>query len=337
MKYPKLLKDNDRIGITALSSGASDCIEEMDESIKNLEKNFKVFYTKDVYGDSVVSASSLERAKELDELLDEDINLIMLARGGDYLFDCLEYINFDKIVDKNTWIEGASDGTGILYVLTTKYDFATVLTTIINFMSVELSSFYLDLGKDILYCDTFKSKRRMQVQNVLNTVLDTLMRLLTPIIPHTMDELYTELGGKEKSVQLLSMPEREEVNTELLKEFELLLTLRADVLKAIEVKRGEGLIKSSQEVSLELEVVDSKVKEVFNKLSDLEQKRLFIVSDVVNTKVSEDYKQEVSNVKVSVHNGVKCERCWNRFKEEEVHDCLCERCSEAMKFYEDLE
>ena len=217
------------------------------------------------------------------------------------------------------------------------YDFSTVLTTIINFMSVELSSFYLDLSKDILYCDTFKSKRRLQVQNVLNKVLDTLMRLLTPIIPHTMDELYTELGGKEKSVQLLSMPEREEVNTELLKEFELLLTLRADVLKAIEVKRGEGLIKSSQEVSLELEVVDSKVKEVFNKLSDLEQKRLFIVSDVVNTKVSEDYKQEVSNVKVSVHNGVKCERCWNRFKEEEVHDCLCERCSEAMKFYEDLE
>ena len=217
------------------------------------------------------------------------------------------------------------------------YDFSTVLTTIINFMSVELSSFYLDLSKDILYCDTFKSKRRLQVQNVLNKVLDTLMRLLTPIIPHTMDELYTELGGKEKSVQLLSMPERETVNTELLKEFELLLTLRADVLKAIEVKRGEGLIKSSQEVSLELEVVDSKVKKVFNKLSDLEQKRLFIVSDVVNTKVSEDYKQEVSNVKVSVHNGVKCERCWNRFKEEEVHDCLCERCSEAMKFYEDLE
>jgi len=218
-----------------------------------------------------------------------------------------------------------------------KYDFSTVLTTIINFMSVELSSFYLDLSKDILYCDTFKSKRRLQVQNVLNKVLDTLMRLLTPIIPHTMDELYTELGGKEKSAQLLSMPVREEVNTELLKEFELLLSLRADVLKAIEVKRGEGLIKSSQEVSLELEVVDPKVKEVFNKLSKLEQKRLFIVSDVVNTKVSEEYKQEVSKVKVDVHNGVKCERCWNRFDEKEVHDCLCSRCNEAMKFYEELE
>ena len=56
----------------------------------------------------------------------------------------------------------------------------------------------------------------MQVQNVLNKVLDTLMRLLTPIIPHTMDELYSELAGEKKFAQLLSMPHREEVNEELL-------------------------------------------------------------------------------------------------------------------------
>ena len=126
MKYPKYLKDNDKIGITALSSGASDCVKEMDEAIKNIENYFKVLYTEDVYGDSVVSASSLERTKEFHELLDENVKLIMLSRGGDYLFDCLEYIDFDKIVDKNIWVEGASDGTGILYVLTTKYDLATV-------------------------------------------------------------------------------------------------------------------------------------------------------------------------------------------------------------------
>lgn len=218
-----------------------------------------------------------------------------------------------------------------------RYDFATVLTTIINFMSVELSSFYLDLSKDILYCDTFKSHRRMQVQNVLNTVLDTLLRLLTPIIPHTMDELYTELGGKEKSAQLLSMPQRESVNDSLLKEFSLLMDLRADVLKAIEVKRGEGVIKSSQEVSLELEVSDEETKKVFAKLSDLEQKRLFIVSEVANVSLSDEYKQEVSKVKVNIHDGVKCERCWNRFDEKEISNCMCKRCNEAMEFYEGLE
>ena len=218
-----------------------------------------------------------------------------------------------------------------------KYDFATVLTTIINFMSVELSSFYLDLAKDILYCDTFSSLRRKQVQNVLYKVLDTLMRLLTPIIPHTMDELYAELTGSKKSVQLLSMPLREKVNKDLLNEFTLLMSLRDDVLKAIEVKRGEGVIKSSQEVSLVLEVTDEATNKVFNKLPLLEQKRLFIVSDVVVANLDDSYKQEVSKVKVDVHNGVKCERCWNRFEESEVTDCMCKRCNEAMKFYERLE
>lgn len=218
-----------------------------------------------------------------------------------------------------------------------RYDFSTVLTTIVNFMSVELSSFYLDLSKDILYCDTFTSTRRKQVQNVLYRVLDTLLRLLTPIIPHTMDELYFELKGNAKSAQLLDMPKREDVNSELLNEFALLLALRDDVLKAIEVKRGEGVIKSSQEVMLDLEVTNNDVKNVFSKLSKLEQQRLFIVSDVHETTLSDEYKQEVSKVKVSVHAGEKCERCWNRFEEKEISNCMCKRCNDAMKFYEGLE
>lgn len=214
-----------------------------------------------------------------------------------------------------------------------KYDFSTVLTTIVNFMTVELSSFYLDLAKDVLYCDTFRSNRRRQIQNVLYKVLDTLLRLLTPIIPHTMDELYTELTGSAKSAQLLSMPVKENVNESLIKEFELLLNLRTDVLKAIEVARGEGLVKSSQEVSLELDIFDEATKEVFNKLNKLEKTRLFIVSDVIESQLKDEYKQEVSKVKVNVHTGVKCERCWNRFDEKDVKDCMCKRCNDAMKFY----
>ena len=148
-----------------------------------------------------------------------------------------------------------------------------------------------------------------------------------------MDELYTELTGSAKSAQLLSMPVKETVNESLIKEFELLLNLRTDVLKAIEVARGEGLVKSSQEVSLELDIVDEPTKEVFNKLSKLEQTRLFIVSDVVVTQLSDEYKKEVSKVKVNVHTGVKCERCWNRFDEKDVKNCMCKRCNDAMKFY----
>jgi hypothetical protein len=121
---------------------------------------------------------------------------------------------------------------------------------------------------------------------------------------------------------------------ELLEEYKNLLTLRSDVLKAIEVKRGEGVIKSSQEVALTLEVLDDKVKATFDKLSNLEQTRLFIVSSVKETTLEED-KLEVSKVRVETHSGCRCERCWNKFDESEMKDNLCPRCSAAWDFYKD--
>ncbi|MBR3891339.1 MAG: isoleucine--tRNA ligase [Bacilli bacterium] len=214
------------------------------------------------------------------------------------------------------------------------YDFAGAVSEMLNFMTIDLSSFYLDLSKDILYCETYESLRRKQVQNVLYKVLDTVVRLLTPIIPHTMDELYEAMGGDKFSSVLLDMPTRKEVNNELLGEYKNLLTLRSDVLKAIEVKRGEGTIKSSQEVALTLEVVDENVKKTFDKLSNLEQTRLFIVSSVKEVSLNED-KLEVSKVKVETHSGCRCERCWNKFDESEMTDNLCPRCAAAWEFYKD--
>ena len=97
MKYPKLLKNNDLIGITALSSGASNCVDEMNLAIDNLKKDFKVEVTKNVFGNYVVSSSKEERVKELDSLLDKKVKMIFLSRGGDYLYETLDKIDFNKI------------------------------------------------------------------------------------------------------------------------------------------------------------------------------------------------------------------------------------------------
>jgi isoleucyl-tRNA synthetase len=149
-----------------------------------------------------------------------------------------------------------------------------------------------------------------------------------------MDELYESMGGNKFSSVLLDMPTRKEVNNELLQEYKNLLTLRSDVLKAIEVKRGEGVIKSSQEVALTLQIEDENVKKTFDKLSNLEQTRLFIVSSVKEDAL-DDNKLEVSKVKVDTHTGCRCERCWNKFEESELKDNLCPRCAEAWNFYKD--
>lgn len=127
MRYPKLLKKGSLIGITALSSGASDCRDKFDLAIENLRKVFSVILTDNVYGSNIVSSSTSERVEQLNDLLDtEGVGLILTARGGNYLYETLDSIDFDKIYEKNIWFEGASDATSLLYILTTKYDIATI-------------------------------------------------------------------------------------------------------------------------------------------------------------------------------------------------------------------
>lgn len=125
MKYPNNLNKESLVGITALSSGASDCIDEMNQAINNLRKHFNVIYTDNIYGNYIVSSSKEERIKELNELLEKDINSLIIARGGDYLADTLDSINYQKIYDKGLLVGGMSDPTSLLYILTTKYDLAT--------------------------------------------------------------------------------------------------------------------------------------------------------------------------------------------------------------------
>lgn len=216
-----------------------------------------------------------------------------------------------------------------------EFDFASAVMAITNFMSSDLSSFYLDLTKDILYCENQKSLRRLQVQNVIYQAVNTLNRLLTPILPFTMDEVYINIPGHEKeSVQLEDYPTpSHEYDESLLKEYALISKLRSEVLKVLETKRQEGVIGSAQEASVMLNIKDEATKEAFNKFSKVEQERLFIVSKVelVDEKLPND--MELSSIDVKENNGHKCERCWNYVDHvtevDGVH--LCDRCLDAIK------
>ena len=216
-----------------------------------------------------------------------------------------------------------------------EFDFASAVMAITNFMSSDLSSFYLDLTKDILYCENQKSLRRLQVQNVIYQAVNTLNRLLTPILPFTMDEVYVNIPGHEKeSVQLEDYPTiSHEYDESLLKEYALISKLRSEVLKVLETKRQEGVIGSAQEASVMLNIKDASTKEAFNKFSKVEQERLFIVSKVelVDEKLAND--MELSSIDVKENNGHKCERCWNYVDHvtevDGVH--LCDRCLDAIK------
>ena len=126
MKYPTFLKENSSIGITALSSGAGKDILEVKRSFNNLKRNFHIIATKDSYGSEIVSDNETERAKEFNELLDEDIDYLLILRGGNFLLETLDKLDYQKLIQKNIWVGGYSDPSTLLYTLTCKYDLATI-------------------------------------------------------------------------------------------------------------------------------------------------------------------------------------------------------------------
>ena len=204
------------------------------------------------------------------------------------------------------------------------YDFSNAMSDIMNFMSFDLSTFYLDISKDTLYCDSKENKERRATQTVLYKVGETLLRLLNPILPFTMDEFNKNLPGERKeNAQLYDFPKAEEINEEsLLKDYEELLNFRSEVLKVLEESRNNKVIGSSQEALVLL----PKDLEILKKYSLKELAKVFVVSEV---KLSEE-----KEIKVKHHEGHKCERCWNYEDDailEEDGTYICHRCKEVVK------
>ena len=212
------------------------------------------------------------------------------------------------------------------------YDFATITNELLNFMASDLSSFYLDLTKDILYCEPINSKRRRQVQSVIYTVIDKLVPLIAPILPHTAEELFAMMQHDSESVFLTDMTKPYlNINNEIIKDYAKILELRTEVLKALENARASSIIGSAQEAKLEINVSDKEIVKVYDKLPKIEKQRLFIVSTLVESKTPVGEKFKLSSVRVSKDEGLKCERCWNRFEAKLINsNNVCARCQQAV-------
>lgn len=218
------------------------------------------------------------------------------------------------------------------------YNFSSVLQSITSFLTIDLSSFYLDITKDILYCEHKDSPRRRAVQQILWECLDVLIRLLAPILPHTCEELYDHFPVRiEESVHLLNLRSPSVTyQSRLNEQYEMMLSVRNDVLKALETKRAAGLLGSSQEAKIEFWPSKKEVQEVFHQLSALEMNRFFIVSEAIMVD-NEGESFETSKVSVHLHEGSRCERCWNRYDTPLNDEHLCTRCAEAVKQYREEE
>lgn len=207
-----------------------------------------------------------------------------------------------------------------------EYDYVATAKALTNFMVNELSSYYCDFTKDILYCEAKDDLRRRQVQSVYWQCVDKLVRLWAPFLVYTMEEVWQHFNDDQaESVHYTEFPQVENyTNAEEIKaEFEQLTGIYSDVMKALEESRNAKVIGNSQEAEVDL-ALPSEEKNLLEKGLKGDAARWLIVSKAV---VSEGPGRKVKVVKAS---GTKCPRCWN-YTENPDENGLCPRCAAVMK------
>jgi isoleucyl-tRNA synthetase len=215
------------------------------------------------------------------------------------------------------------------------YEFHLVYHQLIQYCAVDLSSFYLDVLKDRLYCDPADGPRRRSAQTVLLRIAEDLARLMAPALPFTADEIWPLLPGqREASVHFALFPSGSGPDDLVLSRWRELLDARAVVMKALEEPRASKRIASGLEASVVVRgsaqaLAPLRAYEEGSRVFPGNLANLFIVSRV-------ELQDGASELAVSVDRapGNKCERCWTyspHVGRLTAHPAVCERCAAVLE------
>jgi isoleucyl-tRNA synthetase len=209
-----------------------------------------------------------------------------------------------------------------------------------SFCTVEMSAFYLDILKDRLYTSKSDSLQRRSAQTAMYLILDALVKLMAPVLSFTADEVWRYMPKKEEeSVHLAEFPALQpgHKDEELVGRWELIMKVRGEVSKALELARVNKVIGHS----LDAAVIISAPADLQTFLRDYagELKSIFIVSkvDLMEEISGEFYAAEGMDklkIQVTTAPGDKCERCWcydEMIGREPEHPTICPKCLEALK------
>ncbi|EFK06730.1 isoleucine--tRNA ligase [delta proteobacterium NaphS2] len=221
------------------------------------------------------------------------------------------------------------------------FEFHLVYHHLHNFCVLDLSSFYLDIIKDRLYTSPQTAISRRSAQFAMNEILETLVRLMAPVLSFTADEIWQYMGGKDRAPSVhadLFVPTKKEfVNPELANRWEDIISVRKEVTKALELARKEKIIGHPLSAAVTLGLS----KALREKLADYVDrlKTIFIVSSVELVDVAELEQgiesETVPGLKVLVAPSAdtKCERCWihdSSVGEDSEHPTICGRCRNVL-------
>ncbi len=184
------------------------------------------------------------------------------------------------------------------------YDFHNLYKELLNFCTVDLSAFYFDIRKDVLYCDPEESEKRKSTLILLDIILNSLLRWFAPILAFTTEEIYQLVSKKNKSVhleQFINFPKEFE-NKELSIKWDEILKIRDICNISIEEKRASKEIGSSLEADLEIKLN--------HKLLKLTKEIDFAELCITSKFLVKESKEDEIIVKTKKAKGNKCPICW---------------------------
>ncbi len=249
----------------------------------------------------------------------------------------------DKLYDIDKWaISRINKLTRTVRDAYASYDFHIVYHEVNNFCTTDMSKLYIDITKDRLYCEEKCGEARRSAQTAMYTVLNSLTRLIAPIIAFTSDEIWQAMPhascDNREHVLLNDIPEyNENLGFEAAEEhYDRLFDIRDDVMKALEIARAEKLIGKSLEAKVEIYAENKEVYELLSSFGD-ELSTIFIVSDVKleNAAAPAGVFSETESgigVAVSIADGEMCDRCWMHATSGKKTDdgFICERCASVL-------
>ncbi|RAX58610.1 isoleucine--tRNA ligase [Helicobacter monodelphidis] len=274
----------------------------------------------DYQNDQNISSDILKQSSESYKKIRNTLRFL-LANTND-----LEVLELDSFSSIDLWILNLAKN---VFAQTDEallnYDFSKACALLSHFIVNELSGIYMDLCKDILYCESKTSKRRRSAQSVMALITQKLFELLAPILTYTIDEAIEHCGGYLKSINsdafsLCYTPIT--LNIELKEDFDSLLEIRSLFLEKIDILKKEGRIKSTLEVSLKTPKNTFKDLNVWLMISEASE-------NLEASEILESFEYQNEYFEIHQARWHKCPRCW-QFLSDKPEE-LCGRCAEVMR------
>jgi isoleucyl-tRNA synthetase len=224
------------------------------------------------------------------------------------------------------------------------YEYHTIYHSLHNYCTLDLSSFYLDIIKDRLYTSPPKSEARRGAQTVMHIVLDTLVKLMAPLLPFTAEEIWEHMPDHDQNAPSVHLTQLSESNPEfedgdLAQKWDqvLVVVVRGEVTKALEEARNKKLVGHPLDAAVTISAKEALYNTMLPHVDDL--RYIFIVSEAELLKdkelegafVSKDV--EGLSIRIEKASGEKCERCWvhdTSVGTNSEHPTICSRCQESL-------